>query len=225
MTRTLTRQVDFRTLTSRGPSASTIIRLMMACNDLSLANQALTEWKQEQRGERKSRQQGAGLYFVRMQMAHLHEGMKVIQDIKKDPILMALVQRCDSRTRESFGELEKYLRGGIHRKEFESLIGNIRNNLTFHYDEQGKRIPKSLSSLASKADHFGSVTRGNTAHVWYFQAADRVVNNAICFQIWEIPEGSDVTAEADKKAMRCHEIFLTFVDFAGEFVWQYTGSG
>ena len=221
MTRSTTRVVDFRTLAARGPSAATVIRLMMACNDLSLANQGLTAWKDEQHGERRSRQKGAGLYFVRLQMAHLHEGMKIIRDIRNDPGLMRIVRDCDQRTQESFSELEKYLKGGLLRGQFETLIGHMRNNLTFHYDEDRKRIPESIKSLASSRDPLGSVTRGNTAHVWYFQAADRVVNNVVCFQLWGIPEGSDTGAEADKKAMECHEIFLRFVDFAGEFIWKY----
>ena len=146
MTRTLSRQVDFRTLKSRGPGAATVIRLMIACNDLSLANQGLTEWKQEMSGERGFRRKGAALYFVRMQMAHLHEGMKIIHDIKNDLARWQVVRRCPSYAQESFGELEKYLRHGANYEEFKSLIGNMRNNLTFHYDENSKRIPQSISS-------------------------------------------------------------------------------
>src|SRR5688572_25065292 len=102
MPRTTTIRFDFQTLHSRGPSAATVIKLMMACNDLSLANQALTEWKKEQPPNMKSRQTGAGMYFIRAQFAHLHEGLKVIQKIRDDPILMAVVQQSDPRTQGSF---------------------------------------------------------------------------------------------------------------------------
>ena len=221
MTRSSTRTVDFRLLQDRGRGAATVIRLMMTCNDLSLANQGLTSWKEEQKGERKSRQKGAGLYFVRLQMAHLHEGMKIIRDIKNDPDLMRVVSACDSQTQDSFKKLEKYFKGGSLRSQFETLIGHMRNNLTFNYDENLKLIPKSIASLAKSHDPIGSVTRGSTAHVWYFQAADRVINNIVCFQLWGIPEDADTAEEADKKAMECHEIFLRFVDFAGEFIWKY----
>jgi hypothetical protein len=40
MPRTNTIRFDFQTLHSRGPSAATVLKLTMACNDLSLANQA-----------------------------------------------------------------------------------------------------------------------------------------------------------------------------------------
>jgi hypothetical protein len=224
MPRTLARYPDFRTLEARGPSAATVIRLMMACNDLSLANQSLAAWKEEQQGARKARQKGAGLYFVRLQMAHLHEGLKIIRDIKNDPALMRVVRDCDVQTQDSFQELEKYLKGGSLRSQFEHLVGHMRNSLTFHYDEKLKLIPRSISKLAKSSDPIGSVTRGSTAYLWYFQAADRVVNNIVCFQLWGIPEAADTAAEADKKAMECHEIFLRFMDFAGEFIWKYSST-
>jgi hypothetical protein len=75
----------------------TVIKLMMACNDLSLANQSLSEWKKELPPGGKARQTGAGMYFVRTQLAHLHEGLKVIEEIKNDPQLMVLIARCDGQ--------------------------------------------------------------------------------------------------------------------------------
>ena len=41
------------------------------------------------------------MYFVRLQLAHLHEGLKVIEEIRNDPVLKALVDRCDSQTQQS----------------------------------------------------------------------------------------------------------------------------
>lgn len=226
MARSHTRYVDFRDLRNRGPSATIIIKLMMVCNDMSLANQALAEWKQNQEGSRKVRQPGARIYFNRLQMAHLYEGFEIIEAIKADATLMDLVGRCDSRTQESFRVLESYLRGAADNKKLEKLIGVTRNSLTFHYDEKGKLIERAVSELSRRGDPIGSVTRASTAHDWYFQAADRVINSIVCFQIWAIPEGaSDVSEQADAKAMECHELFLRFVDFAGEFIWRYVGGG
>lgn len=222
MSRSTTKYIDFQTLSIRGKSAATVIKLMMACNDLSLANQALTEWKKEQPPNKKSRQTGAGMYFVRTQLAHLNEGLKVISAIRGDPVLMNLVQQCDQQTQSSFRKLEDFLPGGACHREFEELVGKIRHNLTFHYDESGKLIDRALSSLAARVkDRTSSITRGSTAHIWYFKVADSVVNSVVCHQIWGIPTHVDIEAEANKRADRCHEIFLWFVDFAGEFIWKY----
>lgn len=224
MPRTHTRYIDFRDLKNRGPSAKTVVKLMMVCNDMSLANQALSDWKQNQEGTRKARQAGARIYFNRLQMAHLYEGFEVIEAIKTDSTLMDLVERCDPRTQDSFRVLENYLRDGTHRKEFERMLGLIRSNLTFHYDETGKRVDRAISELSRRGDPFGAVTRASTAHDWYFQAADRVINSIVCFQIWGIPEdAADLSEQADANATECHELFLRFVDFAGEFIWRYVG--
>lgn len=225
MSHTSTRYISFETLKARGSSALTVIKLMMACNDLLLANQALTEWKKEQPINMKSRQNGAGMYFVRTQLAHLHEGMKVIEAVRSDPSLMILVGQCDQETRRSFENLEAFLAGGVRRSEFEQLIGRVRHNLTFHYDESGKLIEKAISDRAARAEaRSSSVTRGSTAHLWHFKVADDVVDSIVVRQMWKIPRDADLRVEADKVADRVHQIFLWFVDFSGEFIWRYCKS-
>jgi hypothetical protein len=222
MSRTTTRYLDFQTLRTRGPSAATVVKLMMACNDLSLANQALTEWKTEQTNQKKARQLGAGMYFIRTQFSHLNEGMKIIKAIRADQSLMALVSQCDRQTQSSFSQLEYFLPKGKNSKEFETIVGRIRNNITFHYDESGSLIERSIANIAGKAkDRTSAITRGSTAHLWYFAPADRVVNDIVCHEIWRIPRDADVMDEANKIADRCHEIAMLFLDFAGEFIWRY----
>lgn len=225
MSQTSTRYISFETLEMRGPSAATVVKLMMACNDMSLANQALTEWKGEQPNMRKSRQIGAVMYFVRTQLAHLHEGLKVIEAIRADPSLMAHVAVCDPETQQSFQKLISFLPGEPSRREFEQLIGRVRHNLAFHYDESGKLIKNAISDRASRAEaRQSSVTRGNTSHLWHFEVADNLLDSIVVRQIWKVPKSANVRVEADKIADRVHQIFLWFVDFAGEFIWRYCKS-
>ena len=222
MPRSHTRYVDFRELKNRGPAAGIVIKLMMVCNDLSFSNQPLADWKEDQEGSRRARQQGAKLYFHRLQMAHFYEGFEQVRAIKADQTLYDLLHRCDVRTQESFRFLDSYLPHGTQRIPFERLFGHIRNNLAFHYDQSGKLIGRAIAELSRRADPIGSVTRASTAHDWYFQAADRVINSIVCFQSWSIPEDApNLSEQADEIAMECHEIFLRFVDFAGEFIWRF----
>ena len=224
MSRSHTRYIDFRDLNNRGVTAATVIKLMMVCNDLSFANQALADWKEDQESGRQIRQKGAKLYFMRLQMAHLYEGFDLVRTIKADETLMGLLERCDLHTQESFISLESYLPGGAQRQRFEQILGRIRNNLTFHYDESGKLIGRAIVELSRRLDPIGSVTRASTAHNWYFEAADRVVNSIVCFQGSSIPiDAPNLSEQADTIAMECHEIFLRFVDFAGELIWRYVG--
>ena len=205
MTRTITRTVNFERLESRGQSAATVIKLMMACNDLQLANESLSEWKNEQPISRKPRQAGAGMYFVRLQIAHLFEGLKVIADIKNDPALLSLVRQTDAQTQESFGNLEQFLPGGAHRARMEKLMGRVRSNLTFHYEESGRLLERAVADRAARPEaRLSSVTRGSTAYLWHFKAADDIVDSVVVRQIWGIPRSADVRLEADKVADELH---------------------
>ena len=150
MARTSTRYVEFETLEIRGQSAVIVVKLMMACNNLTVTNQALDDWKKEQRRCRASRQAEACRYFIRAQIGHLNEGLKVIGEIQRDDTLSALVSQCDRRTQQSFQELQQYVTGGAKRPRFEQLAGRIRHNLTFHYDHIGKMIERAISDRAWK---------------------------------------------------------------------------
>jgi hypothetical protein len=226
MSRTSTKFFDLQKLRNQGQSAVAVVKLMMACNDLSLANEALSGWKEKNSKMMKQRQVGAEMYFVRTQLAHLHEGLKVIDSIRKDTALTSLLRRCDNRTQGSFQQLEEFLPGGSKRAEFKRLAGRVRHNLTFHYDESGKLIEKAIEDRASRSEaRISSVTRGNTAYLWHFKAADDLVDSIVVRQIWNIPRNADLRVEADKIADRVHQIFLWFMDFSGEFIWNYCNAG
>ena len=221
VTRTTTKYLNFEQLQSMGESAVTVIKLMMACNDLSLANQSLSEWKKELPSTKKFRQAGAEIYFVRLQFAHLYEGLKVIEEIKNDAQLMAVVARCDGQTQRSFNELEQFLPKASKRAEFKQLVELVRHSLTFHYDESGKLIGRAILDRAAHPEaRMSSITRGDSAALWHFKVADDIVDSIVVRQIWAIPRNQDTRVVADQIADRVHEIFLWFVDFAGEFIWN-----
>jgi hypothetical protein len=49
-----------------------------------------------------------------------------------------------------------------------------------------------------------------------------VVDKIIVRYIWSMPPDKNLREKADAIADQMHEMFLTFVDFAGEFIWQYS---
>ena len=225
MTRTTTKIVDFQRLKLLGKSAETvIIKLMMACNDMQLANEALAEWKKEQPRLRKHREVGAKMYFVRLQISHLYEALKIVEQIRIDGSLLRLVKQCDQRTQNSFHELEPFLPNGSKRNWFESMAGMIRHNLVFHYSQSGKLIERAISDRAGRPEaRHSSITRGSTAYLWHFKPADDIVDSIIVRQIWCISRDKDLRTEVDIIVDEIHRIFLCFVDFAGEFIWKYCG--
>lgn len=124
--------INLQEFTARGSSAAIVVRLMMACNDLSVANEAIGQWKKPQSSLRIERQRGAQLYFARIQIAHLYEGMKVIEAVRNDSYLLSLVGHCDGKTQQSFQHLEQFLTGGAQYNRFISLVEKIRHNVVFH---------------------------------------------------------------------------------------------
>jgi hypothetical protein len=210
-------------LLRRGKSSTTLVKLMMACNDLTLANDALGMWKKEDGRQRLSRQRGAQMYFVRLQIGHLVEALKIVEEFRKDPELMRLLQRCDARTRASFAHLEPFLKGGVREREFTGLAGQLRHNLAFHYNESGKLIERALARRGTRFPGKPSVvTRGTPPILSYFSLADELLDSIVVRQLWGIPEDADLRNAADDAIMRVHEVLLAFVDFAGEVCWKLT---
>ena len=118
MTRTHTRLINYQRLEAGGKSSVLVIKLMMACNDMQLANEAAASWKEDQPKNKQYRQTGARMYFTRLQMAHLHEALKIVEEIRNDDQLMALLSTCDSQTQASFRELAR----PIHRIEVDGAV-------------------------------------------------------------------------------------------------------
>ncbi len=137
---TTLRQIEFAQLRNKGPDAAIVIKLMMACNDLSLANQALSEWKSPQSKDRQEHQTAACMYFARIQFSHLHEALQVIHQLESAPSLRQIVSQCDARTQDSYAKLIEYVHGGPNHNRIRSLIGNVRDNFTFHYYQCDKLI-------------------------------------------------------------------------------------
>jgi hypothetical protein len=213
--------VDFAQL-KRQNTAPIIIKLMMVCNDLSLVNESLVHWQADQPRMQKHRQRGAVIYFARIELSHLYEGLKVVEEIKNSPELMALLSRCDAKTQASFHDLQRVLPKGTERKKLDKVVRDIRNILTFHYDKRGKHIEKAITERASRTQtQYSSITRGSTAHLWRFEVVDDIVDSIVVRQLWSIPKQSDTRTEADNITDYVYQITLSFLNFAGEFIWKY----
>jgi hypothetical protein len=222
MSRTQTRSVNFQKLRDKGKTGTVLVKLMMACNDMQLANEASSRWKEEQPIARKYRQRGALMYFARLQMSHLHEAMDIIDTIQADAELKRLVSFCDEATKKSFNALLAYSRDGAKHRRFQQMVGRIRTNVTFHYDETGKLIDSIVSERSTRPEALMSlITRGSSAYLWYFQVADEVVDGIIVREIYKVSRDKDVRTEVDAIMAEMHSIFLAFVDFAGEFIWRF----
>ena len=188
---------------------------MMACNDIQTANEGLKYWKEHNTPNESHKNYGSKLYFVKLQWSHLYEGLKSIQDIENNEKLRNSVSRCDKRTQEQYKKLTTYIKGGQNNKDVEKYLGRLRSNFTFHYDETGKLIPRSIIRNNSGST---SITRGSTSHLWRFNAADEILDDIVVNEVWGVGNGDNKRLpEVEDFA---EEIYIAFVDFCGEFIWS-----
>ena len=202
-----------------------LIRLMMACNDLTLTNTCLTKYQDSNTQKNKYINDGACMYFVRLQIGHLHEGLKVIKEIYDNETLENFVKTCSCDAKIAFKILCKYIPGGKERTKFEKYFGKIRHNLVFHYQESGDWIKKALRErIDKKGQTSARITLGEVQKTRY-DIADQVVDTIVCRNIFGIPytvaDLQKDRKELDKILMFGSEIAKNFIGFSGEFLHNY----
>jgi hypothetical protein len=204
--------------------AGTIIRLMMACNDLIVANLCLSQYKTEflsrQASIRKHVQMGAAMYFVRLQCGHLNEAMKIIKEVKETPYLHDRIERCSQTAKDSFSKLNDCLQGGAGHSDFQKYVGQIRHKTVFHYDND--KVKEALSDRASRSEAaMSKITAGDHMSLCRFELADDILDSIVCRHLWKIPRGADLRQEADRCADFGSDLCRSLVDFAGEFIIRF----
>jgi hypothetical protein len=171
----------------------------------------------------KSDSCGAKMYFLKMQISHLFEGMGIIEDIKDNPEFKKLLERTDDTTRDLFNKLLEFTKSGVRGEEFRGKIRAIRDNLGFHYhDKESKKIKRALADRGSrKGARFSTFEISEDAHKWYFKAADDIVDSIIVRQLWKIARDLDAREETDKIMDWAFGIFETFLDFCGRLIQDF----
>jgi hypothetical protein len=193
--------------------ASVIVRLMMALNDIAMASEGLGEWIATDDYRKVQRQNGGKLYYGRMLMAHVYEGLTIIEDIQKSARLNEAVQKCDPQTRASFGAVAAFLGSADHE-----MLCKIRNNAAFHYAR--KLALRALEQLDAKyPGHTFTYSLGVDPLVdWYFELGDLVSDRMVVRNIFKADEDADLRRAIDPILVRLHTMAGAFSDFAGNFI-------
>ncbi len=193
--------------------ASVVLRLMMAVNDSSLANNALYEWSQSNERIKKNRKFGGTIYFARVQLGHVYEALLVIEEMLKSDKLTGLVGGSDSRTQAAFKKLEAFIGSADYR-----LLLRLRNNLSFHYDR--KLAIRALERILKvRPDDISPMSIGSEVLHWHFLLADKIANSIFARDVLGLPEEqADVPTEADKIIARMFDVHEALGDFAIGFI-------
>jgi hypothetical protein len=105
---TRTHIVDLERLQRAGNDGILAIRLMMSMNDISLAVKRASEFKKEQPGISKHAQQANRRYFIQLQCGHLHEALKLVEEVTQSSAMRSLISNCPKVTQEAYRELLDY---------------------------------------------------------------------------------------------------------------------
>jgi len=220
MSRSQTLFVDLPRLLFNKEETSIIIRLMMAGNDISLANQCLAKYKEDPGRMRQHVQKGALMYFIRLQCGHLNEAMSLIQKICDTQKLYERIEHCTPHAQTCFDNLKKCLKGGPDFSKYKDYVMKVRHKTGFHYD--GELVERALADRASRPEaRISKITRGDHISLWRFDLSDDIVDSIICRYIWKIPRGADLRKQADEISDFGSNLCKSFLDFCGEFIFSY----
>jgi hypothetical protein len=89
MSRSTTNVVKFSKLAADSDLGQVLVRLMMACNDFSIANEMLGQWRNPTTKKQEARADSAQRYFLRLQISHVCEAMDIVDEIERSPKLQA----------------------------------------------------------------------------------------------------------------------------------------
>ena len=226
MPRTSKTYTTFAKLNLGDEDAVLIVKLMMAFNDLSLSNEGLSIFKPQFLAKPTDKNRGAVMYFMRLQASHLYEALKIVEQIATNVRLRNLAERGSESSKAAFSRLLTLLKNGPEKKKFKQFVGQLRDSLTFHYEESGKRIKRAIERLATNPlRNTTSITRSTETYSWRMTAADEIIDTIVCRQIWKIPDDVDLMEEANKFADYGFNVFCDFTDFSSDLIFRYIEEG
>lgn len=220
MSRTHTLFIDLRKLRNSGKQAHIIIRLMMACNDIALANHCQSIFREDHTSFKSHIRKGALMYLIRLQCGHLNEAMEIINDIKNDQTLSDLIEKCSQNVKDAFTNSVRCLKGGSDYYKFQKYVGQIRHNTVFHYNN--KLVDRALADRSSRKEaNVSKVTYADHISFFRYELADDIIDSIVCRHIWKIPRSANLRQEADRISDFGSDLCKFLLIFGEKFVFQY----
>lgn len=197
----------------------------MAFNDLLLANISLSRYQDGKITADKYIKDGATMYFVRLQIGHLHEALKIVKDFKDCSQLHNSISSGNKGVINAYNKLCQYIEEGSNYRDFQKYFGLVRNNLSFHYHDNGKWIKEALKNrIRIKKQATSRITYGELEDT-RFELADQIVDSIVCRHIFNIPYEVDLEKnrkELDRILKLGSDIGRAFLVFVGGFMYHYS---
>ena len=217
--RSTTWYVTTEKLTGDPKWAPTLVRLIIAMNDVSTASYSIDQWADAKERKFQERKVGASLYFARMLLSHIYEALQIVAEISKDPSMRDDVEASDAGTFAAFVELEAF----CDNKNEMLMLVRLRNNAGFHYDKKlPGRVLKELD--VENPGHGSMMSLGHQALDCYFKVGDEVIDRLIVRKVLtpDMPRSAERRDLVMKISSKHQAIARLFTDFAGNFIRHRT---
>jgi len=233
------KSVSMQSLADQGMVGGVILRLMMVLQDYGFANRGMSMGGRPRKKKKLGDvRRAAGRYFLRLQISHSYEALKIIREMKNNRELTGLILACNKPTKRAYEKLEAFLDTDEHK-----LMELIRNKVGFHYDpsmvrdsirrierrrrrQEGKRKGK-LKGVRRPID-LVTLSVARELHKSQFVPWEMVENDIIMHDIFGLDESDTAAddkildAKSDRIILRLHEVQRLFSFFAVNFAMKYT---
>jgi hypothetical protein len=202
-------------IAAQGEAGPVVMRMMMASNDILLANVSMRPYIQDRRKHAPQLR-----YFFRLQCGHLREVLKLIEEVDQEPHLKRVLETCSPDARARFDDLLACNNGKAGPK-VNGIVKAIRNKMSAHYDQNEFR-----DALKRQGERgvIGSVTLGDdiaeTRYSLVDDAEDIIVTRCI-FKLPDTYSKEQLENEINERVDYVHNLCSGYERFCREFVIRF----
>ena len=194
-----------------------LLRLMLFNNDLAVVTDTIDRWLELPKNAH--RRNAASLYFVRILLGQLYEGMLIVQEIHDSPRLLEAVEKSGRISKEAFEDVSNYWSVKAHR----DYLIKLRNCAAFHYN--AKLPARAVQEIEKRAPgRVWSYSMGHRAIDWRFELGEEVMAWIVIKHSYGREEGPSLerTRIVEEIASEQQRISRQFTAFAAHFVRHYS---
>lgn len=206
--------IEFEKLARQGDAGTDLMRMMLAVNDIVLANIAMRPYMSDHR-------KNAALlrYFFRLQCGHLSEALPLLDLVRATPRLSSVFATCSSDAHECFNDLLAAYTRQV-KPELQGIVKRIRNKVAAHYD--AKMFERALQRRAA-AGAVGTVTFGEDIGETRYSIADDVEETIVARNIFALSDSlspAQFETESNDRLEYVTSLCKKYERFCREFAYR-----
>jgi hypothetical protein len=166
-----------------------MLRLAMVVNDIASTHYLLSRVEKDKGELATDVYYGLQVYALKMRLAHLREGMKVIPDILQTNKYNGYLSKLHPDNRRAYEEVKAMLPGGADHDDFKKYILTARNTVASHYD--AREATRGMEFLACSGSHgVNSIIDSDNILSSRLVIADAVTISILCDLQWQVTGGT-----------------------------------